>query len=143
MRYLALVCPLFALVVGCSDSERRFQVIQNLSEGCYSSPGFPIVEIADGAVKLDGETISTDIEYGGVGRSPGTLISIRPRLYLTNRESGEWAYGAVPYFQELGESQGKDYSAQWAIIPEGEEGRRLDLILLGKSKLGLTRVDCP
>ena len=143
MRYLALVFPLCAIVVGCSENESRLQAIRDVAEGCYSSPDFPIAEIADGAVTFGGETISTDIEFGGAGRSPDTLISIRPRLYLTQRENGAWAYEVEPRLRELGESQGKDYSAQWALIPEGEEGQRLDLIFVGKPNLGLTRVECP
>lgn len=142
MRYIVLVAPLCLIAVGCSDRETRLQSIRDVAEGCYSSAEFPTAEIRDGAVKFDGEIISNSIDFGGGGRSPDTLISIRPRLYLTQRESGAWAYEVDPRLQEIGESQGKNYAAQWAIIPEGEEGQHLDLIFVGKPNISLTRVSC-
>ena len=142
MRSSFLTLPLIVLLVGCSDPEARFPEIKSKSVGCYGATDFPMVQITDEAISFGSSILSSDFKFSTFGRTAHTLISIRPRLYLSSPTPGEWIYEEDPRLKELGEKQGKNYSAQWAVIPEGMEGDSLELIAPGKSAIALARVDC-
>lgn len=143
MRAAFLLIASLLVPSGCADHEARFSEIKSQSEGCYSAPRFPIIHISNDAISFGTATLSTDFDYHTFGRTPHTGVSIRPRLYLSKSATGAWRYAEDPRLRELEARQGKEYSAQWAMIPHGEEGQRIVLISPWEQDHELERVQCP
>lgn len=136
VRRLVWIGLLGIALAACSNSEERLRRLRETVPGCYATPGFPMVEIRDDEIRFGSATLTRDFTYQSAGRSADGLISIKPRLYLYETPRG-FSYREVPWLAERG-----DYSAQWAIIPAGEEGERIRLVALYTHNLTLERIDC-